>query len=60
MTPSRCELEYSELNQIKDTYKVFVCQSKLYLDTFIQGDLRHYNSPCCYSVCALGHKVGSN
>ncbi len=52
-------IDHNELNQIKDTYKVFVCQRKMYLDPFIQESLLHYNKPCYYSICALGHKVGS-
>ena len=53
-------LDHGDSSQIKDTYKVFVCQRKMYLDPFIQENLRDYNKPCCYSVCTLGHKVGSS
>jgi hypothetical protein len=46
-----------ELSQTKDTYKVLVCQRKMYLDPFLQRSLRDYHRPSSYSVCTLGQKI---
>ena len=47
-----------DLNQIKDTYKVFLSTKKLHLEPFLQKSLIEYHQPLYYSVCTLGHKVG--
>ena len=51
-------LGYSpELGRIKDIYKVFICQRKMYMEPFMQRGLSHYHHPCCYTVSSFGPQV---